>query len=169
MAESSFTDWFSAIVALLAAVLAGTISVQVFRRGRREIIVKTHENLTTGEVAVARDVIGSHLYAKPSAQERKAAISSLFVLYWAVQRADNNMRLYWFRDNREIERSKIKRYLTWNLKEICSNIVEFRSRYSGRLRVEDKDAWEDFRERLRVRLPDLHEQLRHEFPDLKWY
>jgi hypothetical protein len=155
---SDLTNLVAAIASVLTAVFAIAISVGLRRRERRQAIASVHFDLTTGETALARDVVGSALYA-PEGLARvgnEAAISSYFKLYWAVQRTENTYRVFNLRRDRlgRLD-SDEEAFLSWNFHEIVQNIVEFRRRFRDELAIQDEDAWESFVTRLKDRHPRL--------------
>ncbi|MHC5796133.1 hypothetical protein ACVXZ4_08250 [Lacisediminihabitans sp. FW035] len=158
------SDWANIIAAcasVLTAAFAILISLGLGRREKRQAIASVHVDLTTGETAAARDAIGSVLYARNGLRSvgKERAISSLFKLYWAVQRTENTYRVMNFRPDAtgRFENNE-EAFLSWNFREIVQNIVEFRRRYRRRLQIQDDDAWKSFSSNLRLHHPRLFEE-----------
>ena len=158
---SDLANVIAACASVLTAIFAILISFGLGRREKRQAIASVHVDLTTGEAAAARDVIGSVLYARNGLGSvgRERAISSYFKLYWAVQRAENTYRVLNLRaDSTGRFENDEEAFLSWNFREIVQNIVEFRRRYGSRLRVQDDDAWKSFATNLRIHHPRLFDE-----------
>ncbi|WP_104090837.1 hypothetical protein [Cryobacterium sp. N19] len=158
------------IGALGTAAVAFVISRQLKTRERRQAIASIHYDLTTGEAASARDVIGTLLYGNGlDAVPKQDAIAALFRLYWAIQRAENTYRVH------ELDPVSSKKlsgqqelFLSWNFREIVQNIVAFHDGYGEKLCIEDADAWNSFEDRLKVSSPDLYEEFLAHRPSVRW-
>ncbi|TFD05529.1 hypothetical protein [Cryobacterium sp. TMT1-66-1] len=153
-----FPTWLGSSGALVAACLAGIISLQLRSRERKQAISSIHIDLTTGETAQARNVIGTVLYATDGLDlvGQREAISALFKLYWAVQRAQNTYRVYRLDAAAPGKmQGQEEFFLSWNFRELVENIVTFHRDYGERLHIKDEDAWNSFEERLRAGYPDL--------------
>lgn len=161
LAWGDVATWIGSCGAVIAALLAGAISIQLRSRERRQAIASIHADLTTGETAKARDTIGTVLYASGGLQTvgPQEAISAFFKLYWAVQRAENTYRVFNFDPATSKKMNGQQEYfLSWNFREIVQNIVDFHHKYGDQLRIADQDAWQSFKERLRGGHPDLYRE-----------
>jgi len=151
--------WVGSLAALATAVSAVIIASRLRRGERRQALVDLHVSLTTGETAHARNVMGTLLLSgsettRPSKLE---AIDAYFRLIWSVQRARNVFRIHKFHWT-SIElpegvkpssmQQEAERALSWNLREIAENVVEFHDRYCASWDVEDRDAWEEMADYL---------------------
>jgi hypothetical protein len=151
----------AAIGAITAAGTAIVIAAQLRSRDRRQAFADAHLDLTTGETAQARDVIGTVLYSNRGIRgvSTDEAIGALFRLYWAVQRLENLYRVFGIQMGNG-RTTKIGRlhdsYISYNFKEIVSNVVAFRHKYHERLRIADNEAWQSFASGLRASFPELH-------------
>ncbi|WP_438853909.1 hypothetical protein [Agromyces sp. M3QZ16-3] len=146
--------WAGALAAATTAATAIVLAAQLRNRERRQALVDLHVSLTTGETALARNVIGTLLLNK-SFRGRPAkleAIDAYFRLIWSVQRARNVFRAHGFHwesldppegAKRNSRQRETERALSWNLIEIAENIVEFHHVYVQKWGVEDKDAWDE--------------------------
>jgi hypothetical protein len=157
--------WIGAVggvIAAAAAVVTGLfawrISSQLRDRERRQALADLHHDLTTGEVAHARHVVGSAIYGRPDERSIGEAISAMFALYWAVQRVAN-LRLVHSSTSNSAADLQTREFLTWNLDEIVSNIVEFRHKYREELQIRDDDAWQSFIAYVKESLPERYDQL----------
>ena len=155
--------WVGSLGAVVASVFALVIATSLRGRERRQALANAHVDLTTGEVAAARDVIGTLLYGTPSQADKVQSISALFRLYWAVQRFANVQRVYMPRPDRRHEK-RIEEFLTWNLTEIVLNIGMYRLRFGEELTVEDDDAWQDLVGYLSRSQPELLSRLESQAP-----
>ena len=168
-------DWVNAACTLAIAAVAGIYALIGIRRDRRGVWAEIHRDLTTGEVALARDVVGTVIYSGWRARHlpKVELMRALFVLYWGVERADNASNIYKKSARRkavarrlratsrrknltrsesvDLEWQKRKsEFLTWNLEEIVGNILEFRMKYRDSLDLVDGDAWQSFVSRLQA-------------------
>jgi hypothetical protein len=151
---SDLSNLVAAIALVVAAVFAIAISVGLRGRERRQAIASVHIDLTTGETASARDVIGSVLYGPGlAAVGAEAAISSYYKLHWAVQRTENAYRVFKLKPEK-LDRD-IEDFLSWNFREIVQNIVKFRQTYRDELEIADEQAWQTFVERVKYNYPKL--------------
>lgn len=149
--------WVSLLFTVIAGVAAASAFLVLRRRERRQALTELHTSLTSGETALARNTIGSLLYAVDGSDrpDRSASIEAYFALIWALQRARNVFRTFgvrWTPLNEQQSRlSSIMRAgstdatlaLTWNLVEIAENVVRFHDLLSEEWSVEDDDAWRD--------------------------
>ena len=157
------------IGALATAAIAYAIAMQLKTRERRQAIASIHFDLTTGEVASARDAIGTVLYGGGLDKAREQeAIAALFRLYWAIQRAENTYRVH------ELDPASSKKlsgqqelFLSWNFREIVQNVVAFHDGYGERLHIEDSEAWNSFEDRLQKSSPDLYAEFLAERPSAR--
>lgn len=159
-----WNDWAStvaAVGAVIAAVVAIVIAVQLSQRERRQALASVHVDLTRGETAKARDLIGSVLYSKRGikAVDPQSAIAALFRLYWAVQRLENVYRVYRIKPNAQRSRRLHETYMSYNFNDVVKNLVQFRQTYGAKLGVSDDEAWELFREGLKFEFPDVYREV----------
>ncbi|MGD8166660.1 hypothetical protein ACEXOS_005515 [Herbiconiux sp. P16] len=148
----------AAIAAVVTVLFAWRISAQLRDRERRQALADLHLDLTTGETAHARHVIGTAMYGEPDTEATSDAIAALFALYWAVQRVAN-LRLVHASTSNSAADLQTREFLTWNLDEIVSNIIEFRRQYREKLHIRDKDAWRSFIGYVQESLPERYNQL----------
>ncbi len=147
------------------------------KREKQKALADIHRELTTGEVAEARDTIATALYScsVPDVSHRATLIRAYFQLYWCVERVDNVAQVHAKPDSpRKVDR-KISRdarkplssrhrepwrwqwetkksgFLTWNLDEIVGNVIQFRNAYGESLGIDDGGAWKSFVLRLHTR------------------
>jgi hypothetical protein len=117
-------------------------NVQLGRREKRRNFAEVHRDLTTGEVADARDVIGTVLYSPGAKGPRQLeVINAYFKLIWAVQRAMNALRVY--NVSRETGRDigSSREFWSWNYRELVENIGKIHWRYRDEYGISDDDAW----------------------------
>ena len=151
---SELASWIGAVGALATAIIAVVLAAQLRNRDRRQALVDLHASLTSGETAAARNVLGTLLYSKKFGKkvDQLTAVTAYFQLIWALQRARNVFRLHglhWASLQEPNESSRAKRAraaekegaLSWNLREIAENVIEFHSNHSEKWKVEDADAW----------------------------
>lgn len=138
------------VSASVAAIVAVVIAVQLDARERRQALASVHVDLTTGDTARARDIIGQVLYSKKGlkAVDRDAAISAFFRLYWAVQRLENAYLVYRITTKRARWQGLHETFLTYHFNEIAFEVAEFRRRHKQALEIADNDAWVVFRSTL---------------------
>jgi len=88
--------WIAALTPVPIAVVAGWYTLLIRRRETQQALADVHRELTTGEVAHARDVIGTMLYAPDRRNEftRSQLIQAYFALYWCVERVDNVAQIH---------------------------------------------------------------------------
>lgn len=161
MESGDWATWIGSFGAIATASFAGVISWQLRARERRQAIASIHFDLTTGETAHARDVIGTVLYARTGLKRagQENAIAAFFKLYWAIQRAENTYRVHKLdpATSKKLNGQK-ELFLSWNFREIVQNIVAFHDHYGERLNIQDSDAWNSFEDRIKVSSPDLYEE-----------
>jgi len=171
-----FFAGLAAIAPVCIAIVAAWYTHQARRREKRQALANIHRELTTGEVAVARDVIGVALYAQSPRNHLDDAslIRAYFQLYWCVERVDNLAQIHAKPDSPKRVQKKISRderkpfsrrksepwrwqwetqkseFLTWNLDEIVGNIIRFRHGFAEMLNIDDDDAWASFVHRLQT-------------------
>ena len=170
--------WAGAIFSLLTGAVAVVIAAQLSNRERRLALVQLHQDLTSSEIATARNTMGTLLYSEPDlAPTRLDAIEAYFRLIWALQRARNVFRIhemYWQSLTGPATRSERLRHgrrhkeatlaLTWNLNEIAENVVRFHDAYGDDWQISDRDAWKDVAkfvdvDEIRYRLVDAQSQV----------
>ncbi|WP_394554616.1 hypothetical protein ACDF64_07830 [Agromyces sp. MMS24-JH15] len=158
-----WATWIGSVGAIVIAIVAGIAAGQIRRRERRQALVDLHAILTSGEIAAARNTIGTLLYSRTrrTRPTRLESIEAYFQLVWAVQRARNTFLLYGFAwpatgassstppKRRRSERDP-EQILSWNLSEIAENVQRFHREYADRWGVEDRDAWAEVSDYLRA-------------------
>lgn len=154
---SNFFAGLTAFSTAGATLAIFVLACSARRRERRSALSDLHGSLTSGETAIARNTIGTLLYAsRRYAPSKPEAIEAYFRLMWSLQRARNIYRaqgIYWkalsgpsgwFQRLLFFWRQRESRLaLTWNVNEIAENIVIFHDRFSDKWDVEDDDAWEE--------------------------
>lgn len=156
-------SWIGAAGAFATAMIAIVLAVQLRKREKRQALVELHASLTSGETAAARNTIGTLLHSKKknAKPDVLTSIDAYFKLIWAIQRARNVFRVHgfhwtslgetWKWNRVKRARSKeIQAALTWNLKEIADNVVQFHAEYGEKWDVEDADAWLELSAYLKV-------------------
>jgi hypothetical protein len=167
-------SWIGALTPVAIAGVAGWYTLGTRRREKQKALADIHRELTTGEVAEARDIIGAALYS-PSRRgtlNDAAMIRAYFHLYWCVERVDNVAQVHARPDSPKKVRRKISldarripsrrhreswrwqweseksKFLTWNLDEIVGDLIRFRHEFGDTLDIDDGDAWASFVGRL---------------------
>jgi hypothetical protein len=146
----------TAIAASLAAVAGFAYSNAQSARAKQASLAAVHSELTTGETAAARNVMGTFRYTQHGASASPGSGDGVtdaevrqayFVILWAIERADNALSHYSARDQH-----RASGFIRWNLDELTRNVVWFRSMHAERLGVSDEDAWTSFTGHLRSEL-----------------
>jgi hypothetical protein len=119
------------------------------RRSRQAALAAVHADLTTGEVAAARDAMGTFRYTQDGGREPgrvldEDAMRAYFVILWALERADNTLSCYSSGNQR-----RASGFIGWNLDELTRNVVWFRREHGRRLHLDDAESWTRFRHTLR--------------------
>lgn len=186
-ATPSIVDLFSLIVAFGIGVIAGGYTLWERRRRNKEAIADLHRELTTGEVANARDVIGTYFYAptpRKNAIDDGQLTKAYYQLCWAIERVSNIIRARGFHlhfpDTKTSRAARALRCvrakwsgdvsagLGWSLDEILRNIARLHTQEHDRLHLDDDDvqAWLSRRlvKPLRKRYVSLKTELQHQSP-----
>lgn len=151
--------WTGSLAAIIAAVVAGYVSRQLRQRERRQAIADINTDFTTGEVAEARDVVGTALYAPDglSLVGPRELINAYFKLHWAFQRAQNTYRVFGLRPTTSASiGGQHKDFLSWNFREVVQNIVIVHNKFGSELHIADEDAWVWFESQLKASHEELH-------------
>ena len=154
-------DDFSLVMSTATAVASMAVAIVALgytwaqeRRDVKRALSAMHADLTSGEVAHARDVVGDLRFGVVAKGRMTCAkknrgreeIRAYFTLIWAVERVDNALSMYTTRRTLRLEH-----YVKWNLDELTRNIVWLRQAHGSRLGISDQDAWSSFTNRLTSR------------------
>jgi hypothetical protein len=133
----------SQVALAVAATMASIISVQVARR------LATHEfhqaslailqDLTTGEVAEARDVLGTFMYGGEDAVRalsRTEVIRAFYTVSWCLERVARGYAAMDISRSDKI-RDAFCRSVKWHSTELVTNLALVRQV----LHMDDQDAW----------------------------
>lgn len=129
-----------------AAKESAEIALREAERESLLIAADLHRDLTTGEVAEARDVIGSWIYQDSSTAPRSIDATvrhSYYVLLWAFERLSTGVQVLKVSQRKEalnILRDSAK----WHVLEIAANLNELHHAESSNL--QDEEAWTRFEE-----------------------
>jgi hypothetical protein len=140
----------STAVAASAATVIGIVhTASAAARAKTAALAAVHVDLTSGEVAAARDVMGTFRYSQdggrmPERVTDADAVRAYFAILWAVERADNALSYYSARSQR-----RASAFIGWNLDELTRNMVWFRTAHGARLHLDDSHSWSRFRHMLR--------------------
>ena len=149
---------------IVIAVIGAFYTLWQIRAANLVAVADLHRELTTGEVADARHVIGSWLYSPPLKEtiDDGSLIKSYYQLCWAVERVSNVLKartlLLVFPDGTS-EGTKLGRLrswlggdaaqgLGWSIEEILRNIARLRHDEKSRLKIQDDDVQKWLREKL---------------------
>jgi hypothetical protein len=151
--------WAAVLFSLATSIVVVCVWFQLRQRERRIALTDLHLSITTGETAVARDVLGTLFYSPREGRDqptRADAISSYFKLIWALQRARNVFHAYGFTwTTLDTSPSRLEagrrrrggedaaRIMSWNLIEMARNIVMFHDTYGIDWSIADEDAWNE--------------------------
>ena len=155
MELGDWATWAGTVAAVITSIVALSLAVSLRNREKREGLAALHRDLTTGETADARHVIGKVLHARRDlgGVGDETAVRSFFVLYWAVERSFNHHLAIGSRVG------KLQgEFLDYNLNELANNIIVFRNRHRVSLGIQDAEAWASFEKRIKIMSPGLWEK-----------
>jgi hypothetical protein len=136
----------TAAFAAAGLAIAVFASSQVALRDTRRLLAEVHRDLTTGEVAAARNVIGTLLHSRAESDAtRLDVIDAYFRLIWGVQRALNALRVHSRRrPNLDTRASNAAgSFWSWNFEELVAEIGTVHWRFSDEFDIQDADAWHE--------------------------
>jgi hypothetical protein len=127
----------SVIIALVATGVTWRVYTYQRRQNQLALALALHQDLTTGEVAAARDVIGTLWYADEPTRgpvTNKEVLTAYFTILWCFERiyaGDRTMRAnsWWLsRSNRHTSPPLdfLHRMIHWHVREWASYIVQIR-------------------------------------------
>jgi hypothetical protein len=132
------------MVGLVALVISVAAFVQARRVAKRESYVVAREilsDLTKGEVARARDVIGTLRYGTEkgwSALDYSDVINQYYILEWALERASYGLK--GLRPAGHKVQASMITAITWHIRELTTSLAMLHSAFP-RSMVDD-DTWE---------------------------
>jgi hypothetical protein len=164
--------WVPMVTGVLAAMTPVVVGYFGWKLGQankereeRHALAGVHRDLTSGEVANARDIVARTILSKSETIDpntKGESIKAYFALLWCVERVDNTFQIYAKPDvvSRARKRSgpplEAKEHglskvdsLIWNLNEVIDEILGFRSQFKVSFDIQDDDAWESFKKRLK--------------------
>jgi hypothetical protein len=121
------------IVSTMLAAGALAVSISAFRGQRRredfELARSLHEDLTSGEVALARDRLGTLVRSEGSLdpEEKRQAMTAYFTLLWCFERIDIGRQTLATRPSKR-PRQFLINSIRWHVEEWAEMLPEVRRR-----------------------------------------
>lgn len=125
-------------VTFLLTVVGWDVSRRVASHTYRQGTLAALTDLTTGDVAVARNLVGTYMYGPDHAVSRISIpdlIRAYYTLSWAVERAAGAYEALRVSSGRE--REGLVRSLHWHVREVVTNLTLVRRQ----VEIEDDEAW----------------------------
>lgn len=139
-------DWLTLTVASVALGVSGLAAWNawsVARRQAHELGWALLNDLTTGEVAAARNRIGTFMYGQPVSSGKQfeaAMVRDYYTLLWCVERVGAGRRALRVWTAKSASADFLAR-VQWHAREIATNVSLLHSVFSE---YNDKAAWDAF-------------------------